>query len=290
MAESRVVIVTGMSGAGRSTAANVLEDVGYFVVDNLPPALIVDLVDRLGVPEGRIQKVAVVVDTRGGLTAADLDTAVIGLLGRGVPITVLFLDADDQTLIDRFEETRRTHPVREGSLAEKIASEREAFEEIRGQADVIVDTTGTNVHELRGRLEDAFAADIPARRMRVDVTSFGFKRGVPRVIDLLFDVRFLANPHWIPELRSQTGRDDAVRDHVMAEPAASEFMERAADLLAFLIPRYEAEGKAYLTIGVGCTGGRHRSVVIAEEIARRLAASDVDVNLRHRDIEDGAGT
>ncbi len=290
MAESRVVIVTGLSGAGRSTAANVLEDVGYFVVDNLPPALIVDLVDRLGVPEGRIQKVAVVVDTRGGLTAADLDTAVIGLLGRGVPITVLFLDADDQTLIDRFEETRRTHPVREGSLAEKIASEREAFEEIRGQADVIVDTTGTNVHELRGRLEDAFAADIPARRMRVDVTSFGFKRGVPRVIDLLFDVRFLANPHWIPELRSQTGRDDAVRDHVMAEPAASEFMERAADLLAFLIPRYEAEGKAYLTIGVGCTGGRHRSVVIAEEIARRLAASDVDVNLRHRDIEDGAGT
>ena len=285
MADPRAIIVTGMSGAGRSTAADVLEDLGYFVVDNLPPSLIIEVVDRAGVVEGTREKVAVVVDTRGGLTAVDLDLALRGLLGRGVPTTVLFLDADDQALIHRFEETRRTHPVEEGTLAEKIAIERKRFEEIRGMADVIVDTTDLNVHELRRNLEEAFDEDRPRRHMRIDVTSFGFKRGVPRVLDLLFDVRFLPNPHWIPELRRQTGRDEAVRDYVLNQGDSTAFMAKVDDMLEFLVPRYEAEGKAYLTIGIGCTGGRHRSVAIAEEGARRLSERGVDVTVSHRDVE-----
>ncbi|MFQ5554036.1 MAG: RNase adapter RapZ [Acidimicrobiia bacterium] len=288
MAESRVIIVTGMSGAGRSTTANVLEDAGYFVVDNLPPTLMVDVVDQVGLAEGTRGKVALVADTRVGITASDLDDTLLGLLGRGIRTTVLFLDADDQTLIDRFEETRRMHPVREGSLADKIATERARFEEIRGKADIIVDTTNLNVHELRKRLEEAFVASLPDRRMRVDVTSFGFKRGVPRVVDLMFDVRFLPNPHWVPELRELTGLDDEVREYVLTRASAEEFMERIRGLLEFLIPHYEDEGKAYLTIGVGCTGGKHRSVAIAEEIGAALTGTDIDVVVRHRDVEDGS--
>lgn len=288
MAESRVIIVTGMSGAGRSTTANVLEDAGYFVVDNLPPTLMVDVVDQVGLAEGTRGKVALVADTRVGITASDLDDTLLGLLGRGIRTTVLFLDADDQTLIDRFEETRRMHPVREGSLADKIATERARFEEIRGKADIIVDTTNLNVHELRKRLEEAFVASLPDRRMRVDVTSFGFKRGVPRVVDLMFDVRFLPNPHWVPELRELTGLDPEVREYVLTRASAEEFMERIRGLLEFLIPHYEDEGKAYLTIGVGCTGGKHRSVAIAEEIGAALTGTDIDVVVRHRDVEDGS--
>ncbi|HEX9854802.1 MAG TPA: RNase adapter RapZ [Acidimicrobiia bacterium] len=282
MADPRVVIVTGMSGAGRSQAANVLEDLGYFVVDNLPPPLIVDVVDRAGLFEGAREKVAVVVDTRGGVTAADVNGAIFGLLSRGVPTTVLYLDADDDVLIRRFEETRRTHPVKEGTLAEKIAFERTSLEEIRGLADVIVDTSDLNVHELRRRLESAFDEGSPVRRMRVDIVSFGFKRGMPRVADILFDVRFLPNPHWIPELRPLTGRDQPVKDYVLGQEDAMEFIERAQSMLEWLVPRYVTEGKAYLTIGIGCTGGRHRSVAIANELADRLAL-DAVITVRHRD-------
>ncbi len=288
MSEPRVIIVTGLSGAGRSQAANVLEDLGYFVVDNLPPTLIIDVVDRVGVPEGTRSRVALVVDTRGGLTASDLDDALKGLRGRGVRTTVLYLDADDPTLARRFEETRRTHPVAEGTLAEKIALERTAFEEIRGMSDVIIDTSELNVHELRKRIELAFSVEMESPRMRIDVVSFGFKKGVPRVVDVMFDVRFLPNPHWIPDLKPQTGLDDPVRSYVLESDDTEAFLERLDDMLEFLVPRYRAEGKSYLTIGIGCTGGRHRSVALAEEIGRRLRDGGVgDITIRHRDLDGG---
>jgi UPF0042 nucleotide-binding protein len=280
--DAQVIVVTGMSGAGRSQAAKVLEDNGYFVIDNLPSALIGEVVDRIGVPETR-SMVAVVVDTRGKLTFDDLDAAINGLRSRGVRTTVLFLDADDATLARRFEETRRSHPVGQGDLSEKIRFERAAFEEIRGASDVIIDTSELNVHELRRRIEEAFRSDRPQRRMRVDVVSFGFKKGNPRVADLMFDVRFLPNPHWEDSLRPFTGLDQPVRDFVFGSEDAQAFMEHVYSLLGFLLPRYEAEGKSYLTIGVGCTGGRHRSVAISEAIGAWLEERGVDVSVRHRD-------
>jgi UPF0042 nucleotide-binding protein len=287
MADPRVVIVTGMSGAGRSQTANVLEDVGYFVVDNLPSNLITQVVDGAGLHEGRREQMALVVDTRGQLTAEDLEAALLGLHSRGVRTTVLFLDADDATLVRRFEETRRTHPVLTGRLAEKIATERRSFEEIRGTADIIIDTTDLDVHQLRRRIEQAFSNEFPERQMRIDIQSFGFKRGVPRVVDLMFDVRFLPNPHWVPELRPLTGRDDAVRDYVLEQPDSKEFLDQVGTMLHFLIPRYAAEGKSYLTIGIGCTGGRHRSVALADEIGRMITdLGDIEVSISHRDLAD----
>lgn len=287
MARPHLVIVTGMSGAGRSTAANVLEDNDFFVVDNLPPTLITSVADEAGLLDGRREKLAIVVDMRGGVTLEDLDLALKGLLTRGIRTTILFLDARDQVLATRFQETRRTHPVREGDLAAKIATERRSIEEIRGSADVIIDTSELNVHQLRERVEEAFT-ELGPRRMHVDVVSFGFKKGLPRVVDVLFDVRFLPNPHWVPEFRPFTGLDDEVRDYVFSHEDAEAFVDKAWEMLQFLVPRYTNEGKAYLTIGIGCTGGQHRSVAIAEELASRLGALDIEVLVRHRDLPETA--
>ncbi len=286
MSSSKAVIITGMSGAGRSQAANVMEDLGYFVVDNLPAEMIKFLVDQIGVPEGIRERIAVVVDTRGGVTFEALDLALKSLLQRGVRTTVLFMDADDAALERRFEETRRSHPIPEGTLAERIAEERRSFEEIRGLSDVIIDTTDLNVHELREKVEEAFEGAGRMRRLRVDVISFGFKRGTPRVVDVLFDVRFLPNPHWIPELRPLTGHDQPVRDHILSADDAGVFVDKTMDLMRFLLPKYEAEGKAYLTIGVGCTGGRHRSVALANELTRLLRVEGFDANVSHRDTPE----
>ena len=279
-----IVIITGLSGAGRSHAANVLEDIGYFVVDNLPMNLVGELIASIGYGEGRRSKVAVVADTRAGMTAANLDAALIGLQSAGLPTTVLYLDADAQTLARRFEETRRPHPVDAVSLEESIATERTAFEDIRAASDVIVDTSDLTVHELRDKLRDAFKDADPTHSMRVDVTSFGFKRGPLRVVDLMFDVRFLPNPHWVPELRDLTGQDSAVSDFVFSHEEAGVFLDKVTDLLDYLIPYYQAEGKSYLTIGVGCTGGKHRSVALAHAIGDHLEGSGVATTVNHRDM------
>lgn len=280
-----LVIISGMSGAGRSLAAKALEDVGFFVIDNLPADLISDVVARSDLREGPRRRLAVVVDTRGGLEFAELEQVIRRLGAEGVITTVLFLDADDEVLATRFEETRRPHPVPGETVADSIAAERLALRDLRGSADVIVDTSDRNVHELREAVIEAFAGASERRPMRVTVTSFGFKHGVPRVVDLLFDVRFLTNPHWEEQLRPLTGLDAEVRQFVLGDPDGAAFVDMTSELLAFLVPRYAEEGKAYLTIAIGCTGGRHRSVAIAEELAGRLrGVAGIEVSTRHRDM------
>ena len=207
------------------------------------------------------------------------------LASDGVPTTTLFLDADDDVLAKRFEETRRPHPVPTETVADSIAQERQALSGLLGSADLLIDTSELNVHELREMVTASFAGGVEERPLRVLVTSFGFKNGVPRVIDLMFDVRFLPNPHWIEDLRPLTGLDEPVRRHVLEQEDTLDFLHRLKDLLVFLVPRYQREGKSYLTIGIGCTGGRHRSVAIAERVSAYLAGfDDLDVTARHRDL------
>ena len=283
--DPQVVIVTGMSGAGRSTAARSLEDLEYRVIDNLPPHLIPAVIEHHELADIP-RRLAVVVDARGGITPETLRESLDELEGQGIGTQVLFLDAEDAILLRRFTEARRPHPMRTGDLIDAIASERRIMADVKDMADVVIDTTELNVHELRRRLNAMFAAGLPERTMRVSVTSFGYKHGVPRDADLLFDVRFLPNPHWQPELRPLRGTDGPVSDYVLGQPDARTFLEHVQRLLTFLIPRFKSEGKSYLSIGIGCTGGHHRSVALAENIADWLGtAADVDVLIRHRDID-----
>ncbi|HSG78338.1 MAG TPA: RNase adapter RapZ [Acidimicrobiia bacterium] len=284
-----LVIITGMSGAGRSTASKALEDLGFHVIDNLPVDLISRVVSYSDPMEStKRRRVAVVVDTRSHLTFEDLEQSLLGLALQGVPTSIVFLDADDDSLAKRFSESRRPHPVSAPTVSESIAAEREALADVRGEADVVIDTTDRSVHELRGMIEEIFAGTGPRRPLRVNVTSFGFKHGVPRIVDLMFDVRFLPNPHWDPELRPLTGRDEAVRDYVFSHEEAGEFLDRVTDMLGFLLPRFDDEGKTYLTIGVGCTGGKHRSVALADAIASFVEGLGYDVSVTHRDMpKDG---
>jgi RNase adapter protein RapZ len=279
-----VLVVTGMSGAGRSSAAKILEDLGYTVIDNLPPRLLVPAAQSHDIPE-RHKHLVVVIDSRGGLPIEELRDAVKELSREGVLTRVVFLDAEDDVIVSRYEENKRPHPLRLSTISESIAAERELLADLREEADVIVDTSSLNIHELRDRLTAQFSEEEMARPMRVSIRSFGFKNGTPRDIDLLFDVRFLPNPHWIPELRPLRGTDERVAEYVMSEEAAKEFVDRADEMLAFLIPHFEAEGKSYLSVGIGCTGGHHRSVAIAEELGRRLAQHGITATVRHRDIE-----
>lgn len=282
-AAPQVLVLTGMSGAGRSTAAKVLEDLGFTVIDNLPPQLIVGAVDHHQVTEGR-RRVALVIDSRGGLPVDAIRGAITDLEQQGIRTRLLFLDAEDQIIIRRYEENRRPHPLRKGSLDEAITAERALLDPLREESDTVIDTTDLNVHELRDRIIDQFSEGSPQRPMRVSVTSFGFKHGTPRDTDLLFDVRFLPNPHWVPELRPYRGTDAPVSDYVLASDDARGFLQRVEDLLEFVIPRFAAEGKSYLTIGIGCTGGHHRSVALAEELGRWLSDQSIDALVRHRDI------
>jgi UPF0042 nucleotide-binding protein len=283
---SDFLIITGMSGAGRSTAADTFEDGGWFVIDNMPPTLIskvADLVSRPGAGAD-MERVALVVGRGGPAYVEDL-SAEVSLLRHGDhDVRILFLDASDDVLVRRFEGTRRRHPLAAESVTEGIRLERERLDPIKSQADVVVDTSDLNVHQLRGRLIDLFERDDPTVAMQTTVVSFGYKHGIPLDVDLMFDCRFLPNPHWIEELRPQTGLDEPVRDYVLAQPETRGFLEKLDDLLGLLLPAYVKEGKAYLTVAVGCTGGRHRSVVLAEELARLIEDHGFKPTLLHRDV------
>jgi len=281
-----LTIVTGMSGAGRSSAADVLEDRGFFVIDNLPPALI-PKVAELASGGGRPTSYALVVDVRSGEFMHDLEAALADLRATGGRTRILFLDAGDEVLIRRFEASRRRHPLADvDGIADGISRERVLLEEIKGQADLMVDTTNLNVHELRDRLRVLFGEGEPeAGDLQANVVSFGFKHGVPVDVDLLFDCRFLPNPHWVDGLRPLTGTDPQVRRYVLEQEEAGAFLEELRRLFALLLPAFVREGKAYLSIGVGCTGGRHRSVVIATELAALLEQMGFAARLHHRDVD-----
>ena len=291
----RLVVITGLSGAGRSTAAKCLEDLGWFVVDNLPPALLDTMVELGSRSAGAITKIAAVVDVRSRGFTSDLQGALAALERRGAELQVVFLEASDDELVRRFENVRRPHPLQgDGRLVDGIARERDLLRDVRGEADLVLDTTRLNVHELRAKIVAAFA-DVDEPGLRATVVSFGYKYGLPVDADLVVDCRFLPNPHWIPELRSLTGRDTEVRDYVLSRPGAREFLEGYEQLLRILVDGYRHEGKRYVTLAVGCTGGKHRSVAIAEELASALRAiggeiaagtggEPIDVQVTHRDL------
>jgi UPF0042 nucleotide-binding protein len=278
-----VVVVTGLSGAGKNSAGRVLEDLGWYVVDNLPPALLMPMVE-LGA-RGDLRRFAAVVDVRSRAFSSDLQEALRVLGKAGHRPRVVYVHASDEVLVRRYESSRREHPLQgDGRLIDGITEERGLLTGIAGEADLWVDTSDLNIHQLRATLENAFAREGRTPPLTATVLSFGFKSGLPLDADLVVDARFLPNPHWIPELRPQTGRDAAVRDYVLGQAGAEEFLDRYMDVLRLLVPGYRREGKRYLTLAVGCTGGKHRSVAIAEEFARRLSAEGVAAVARHRDL------
>ena len=281
-----LVVITGFSGAGKSTAMNVFEDAGYFCVDNLPPEMIRSLVE-LFVHEGsKVERAAVVSDVRGGEYFDALRAVLEELPGMGVRYRVLFLDADELTLLNRYKETRRRHPVSPtGSIATGISSERAMLDPLKVLADAVVDTSGLKASTLRRRIADEFLPHHETARLAVTFQSFGFKHGPPRDADLVFDVRFLPNPHWEPALRELTGHDSRVVEYVARGGKLEEFYDRIVPLLDFLLPEYKAEGKAHLAIAFGCTGGRHRSVAIAEHLCDRYRSNDdLWIEVTHRDV------
>ncbi|EWM11695.1 hypothetical protein KUTG_01999 [Kutzneria sp. 744] len=280
-----VAVVTGLSGAGRSTAAKCLEDLGWFVVDNLPPELIATMVELGAQARGAITRVAVVMDVRSRAFTDDLAAIIKDLDARGYKPRVLFLEATDDVLVRRFESVRRGHPMQgDGRLADGIAAERLLLTPLREAADLVLDTSSLSVHQLRAKIEDTFGSEASART-RVTVLSFGYKYGLPMDADLVMDVRFLPNPFWIPELREQTGLDADVRNYVLSQEGAEEFLDRYHELLKLIGAGYRREGKRYLTLAVGCTGGKHRSVAISEELSGLLSTEDgMTVKVVHRDL------
>ena len=285
MSSRELLILTGMSGAGRSTVAHALEDLGWHVVDNLPPALLPELATEMEKTES---SVAVVVDVRGGKFFDALASALEALGKTDIKYRLLFLDASDQALVQRFESTRRPHPLQSADrIVDGIERERAKLEDLRAKADVVIDTSNLNVHQLEKRTAEIFAAGM-VKALRINVLSFGYKYGIPVDADLVLDCRFIPNPHWVAELRPKSGLDDAVYQHVLASEGVSEFVKAYVDVVEKMIPGYLREGKKYVTIAIGCTGGKHRSVSISREIATQLnrAHEDYEVSAHgtHRDV------
>jgi UPF0042 nucleotide-binding protein len=278
-------LITGVSGAGRSEAAHSLEDLGYFVVDNLPPALLPKMAELASRPGGPA-RVAIVVDARGGVFFGELSRALEDLDAERIGYRILYLDASDDDLVNRYEATRRRHPLAPADrVVEGIRKERLMMESLRGQADLIIDSSHLTPHELREKIRETFAEAPPEQGLKVSVISFGFKYGAPRDADLMLDVRFLPNPHWVDELRPLPGTDERVRAYVEGQPTYRDFIERLRGLFDVIVPGYVDEGKAYLTIAIGCTGGHHRSVVVAEELDRYFRERGQPVSVEHRDLE-----
>jgi len=278
------LLIAGMSGAGRSTAAAALEDAGWYVIDNMPPSLLSEVADVVGRRESGIDRVALVIGRGGGTQVGEALPAIDALSERGDRVSVVFLDAPDDVLVKRFEGTRRRHPIGGTNVEEAIADERRRLEPIRTRADVLLDTGVLNVNQLRRRVFELFGEGSNSP-MRTTVVSFGYKHGVPLDADLMFDCRFLPNPNWVDELRPLSGLDEPVRGFVLSQEATGGFLKSVDELLEMLVPAYGAEGKSYLTIAIGCTGGRHRSVVLAEELARRLREHGFGASVVHRDLE-----
>ncbi len=283
-APAELVVVTGVSGGGRSTVARALENVGFYVVDNLPQALLLDMAELAHRAGQAVRRTAMVLDVRSHAFSGDLVGGIRALAQRGFPAKVIFVDADDEVLIRRFESVRRSHPLQgQGRLPDGIAAERKLLAGAREIADVIIDTSHLNVNQLRARVEELFSEE-DTRRLRVTVLSFGFKYGLPPDADFVLDARFLPNPHWVPELRDLTGREDEVSGYVLGQRGAGTFVETFAWMINATAPGFEREGKRYLTVAVGCTGGKHRSVAIAEELAGRLRQLRVHAHPHHRDL------
>lgn len=279
---SEFVVVTGNSGAGRSHAANVLEDLGWFVIDNLPPALISKVGELADSPGSAISNVALAVPAH-----ADVDlllSAISELRGSGARVRILFLEASTPVLVQRYESTRRRHPFGDMGLADAIDGERKELQAVKAESDVAIDTSDLNVHQLRDRLVELFGTESPASGMQTKVVSFGYKHGLPIDVDIVLDCRFLPNPHWVDGLRPLTGVDEPVRDFVLGQPLTASFLERLERMLTLVMPAYVREGKSYLTIAFGCTGGQHRSVAIAEEVAAVLERAGHQPSVQHRDL------
>jgi UPF0042 nucleotide-binding protein len=276
-----IVLITGLSGAGRSGVADVLEDLGWFVVDNLPTALIGTIVELAAKPNSDIERLALVA----GRQHAEVLTKVGELRADGHDVRMVFLDASTPELVRRYDATRRRHPLADDTdgLVESIELERTMLEPVRAAADLVIDTSDLNVHQLKERIDHAFDT-VSGSRLQVTVESFGFKHGLPLDADIVMDLRFLPNPHWEDDLRPLTGHDPKVRDYVLETAVGSAFIDRFDELLASLVPQYQAEGRTYLTVALGCTGGRHRSVAAAEELAARLRQRGVAVRTSHRDV------
>ena len=282
--ERSVLVVTGMAGAGRSTVSNALEDLGWYVVDNLPPQMLRPLLDLAGHSDERLARVAVVVDVRGGQLLTELQDAGEAP-GPRPHLRLLFLEANDAALVRRFEAVRRPHPLQgDGTILDGITAERTMTAAVREQSDVIIDTSELNIHQLANLINELFSDD-ERPGVQVTLTSFGFKYGVPTDADMVADARFLPNPYWVPELRAHTGRDDDVRDYVLGQPGALEFVERYSDALRPVLAGYQRENKSHATIAIGCTGGKHRSVAVVERLAGLIAEHPgIAVRVKHRDL------